>query len=219
MQSENAEMYLVTMALLEENGRPAPIPLPLLAEELDVQSVSVNQMIRKLEEAGLVNYEPYKGVSFTDLGAQQALATLRHRRLWETFFVEHLGYSPHEADTLACRMEHITETDIAARLSYFLDNPQVSPTGKVIPQPGNSVPQFNHIRLSSLQAGQSAEVAAINANPTTSSFLQGHHIRPGVKIKVTAVSGENTWLISAGENSLTLTEEIADTILVTKLEA
>jgi DtxR family Mn-dependent transcriptional regulator len=216
MQSENAEMYLVTMVLLEEEGNPTPIPLPLLAEELEVQAVSVNQMIRKLEEAGLVSYEPYKGVSFTDEGTQEAMAILRHRRLWETFFVEHLGYTSHEADALACRMEHITETEIADRLSQYLNHPQASPTGKVIPQSGSQVTQFNHISLSSLQAGESAEVVAIKANIATTSYLQGQNIGPGTLINVQAVSSNKTWLIYTEKDSLSLTEEIADAILVSR---
>lgn len=219
MQSENAEMYLVSIALLEEEGNQTPIPLPLLAEELDVQTVSVNQMIRKLEESGLVSYEPYKGVSFTEEGELQAQAILRHRRLWETFFVEHLGYSPYEADTLACRIEHITGTEIADRLSEFLNNPQASPTGKLIPQPGSKMPYLNQIPLSSLQSGQSGEVVAINANQTISNYLQGQKILPGIKIEVLAASADKTLLISAEKNSLSLTEEIANSILVTLLEA
>jgi DtxR family Mn-dependent transcriptional regulator len=217
MHSENAEMYLVTMALLEEEGNPAPIPLPLLAEELAVQAVSVNQMIRKLEEAGLVSYEPYKGVSFTDEGERQAVAILRHRRLWETFFVKHLGYTSHEADALACRMEHITETEIANRLAQFLDHPQASPTGKVIPQVDSQLTQIDRIRLSTLQAGESAEVIAIQANSATTSYLNGQNIGPGTLIDVQAISSDKTWLISTERDSLSLTDEIADRILVSKL--
>jgi DtxR family Mn-dependent transcriptional regulator len=217
MQSENAEMYLVTMALLEERGSATPIPLPLLAEELEVQAVSVNQMIRKLEDLGLVSYEPYKGVSFTDEGTQEAMAILRHRRLWETFFVEHLGYTTHEADALACRMEHITETEIADRMAQFLGHPQTSPTGKLIPQTDSRVTQIDHISLSSMQAGEKAEVVAIKANSATTSYLQGQNIGPGTLINVQAVSSDKTWLVSTEKDSLSLTEEIADAILVSRL--
>ena len=70
--SENAEMYLVSMAILAETGALVPIPIPRLAEEMDVQTVSANQMVRKLDEEGLVTYQPYKGVSFTQPGSRRS---------------------------------------------------------------------------------------------------------------------------------------------------
>jgi Mn-dependent DtxR family transcriptional regulator len=42
-----------------------PVPLSKLAEELDISPVSVNEMCRKLQENGLINYQPYKGASLT----------------------------------------------------------------------------------------------------------------------------------------------------------
>ena len=218
MQSENAEMYLVTLALLEEQGAPMPISIPRLAEELEVQVVSANQMIRKLEEKGLVNYRPYKGVSFSAQGAEHARDFLRHRRLWETFFVDHLGYSPSEADSLACRMEHITEPKIAERLSQFLDHPKATPTGKTIPQPGEGAQQHNHLPLTALHAGQEAEVVEVNTDQATSRYLDGQGLHPGVMISINAVSGSHTWLISTGDRSISLSAEIAAAITVSKLE-
>jgi predicted membrane GTPase involved in stress response len=57
--SESVEMYLLRIALLQDEDRP--VPISALAEELAVSPVSANQMCRKLEERGMVHYEPYKG--------------------------------------------------------------------------------------------------------------------------------------------------------------
>ena len=218
MQSENAEMYLVTLALLEEQGAPMPISIPRLAEELEVQVVSANQMIRKLEEEGLVSYQPYKGVSFSEQGAQHARDFLRHRRLWETFFVKHLGYSPEEADTLACRMEHITQPEMAERLFHFLDQPDNSPTGKTISLPGSMEKPVEDLRLSSLHAGQCAEVVKLRVDQATTRYLKGQQLRPGAKIEVLAVSGDGDLLISTPENSISITTELAGSIQVSITE-
>ena len=51
--SESEEMYLIVIAQANEMGQH-PVPLGHLAAELNVQPVSVNQMIKKLEEAGKV---------------------------------------------------------------------------------------------------------------------------------------------------------------------
>jgi Mn-dependent DtxR family transcriptional regulator len=57
--SENEQMYLVTIAKLEEGGHESPVALSELANALSVLPVSVNQMVRKMDESGLVKYYPY----------------------------------------------------------------------------------------------------------------------------------------------------------------
>jgi DtxR family Mn-dependent transcriptional regulator len=215
MQTENAEMYLVTMALLEEQGTPIPIPLPQLAEALDVQVVSVNQMVRKLEEEGLVSYKPYKGVSFSETGAAHARSFLRSRRLWETFFVEHLGYSPAEADALACRMEHVTEEGMTERLSRFLDDPLRSPTGRVIPKKDIPSEEAGSLPLNQLRVGQEAKVIELKTPSVTASYLEANGLTIGSKVRVQAISSDQLWLISVGADSLSLEDSLANQIFVT----
>jgi biotin operon repressor len=48
--SDSMEMYLVTIANLRKGD--APVPLSQLAGSLEVTSVSVNEMCRKLEDYG-----------------------------------------------------------------------------------------------------------------------------------------------------------------------
>jgi Mn-dependent DtxR family transcriptional regulator len=131
--SESEDMYLLTVAKLVEAGAQAPIPVSRLAQELSIQPISANQMIRKLEEAGWLRYTPYKGVELTQEGEGLALRTLRHRRLWEVFLVENLQLSLDEADEMACRLEHILPAEVAERLAGFLGYPATSPRGKPIP--------------------------------------------------------------------------------------
>jgi MarR-like DNA-binding transcriptional regulator SgrR of sgrS sRNA len=59
--SDSMQMYLVTIARLREHQDP--VPLSKLAEALSVSPVSVNEMCRKLQEQGLLVYQPYKGVA------------------------------------------------------------------------------------------------------------------------------------------------------------
>ena len=84
--SESEQMYLITIARLIENGQSEPIPLSDIAKQMSVLPVSVNQMVRKLEGSGFLDYLPYKGVEFTNLGKEIAFRTLRNRRLWEVFW-------------------------------------------------------------------------------------------------------------------------------------
>ena len=72
--SDSMEMYLVTIAKLRKDEEP--VPLSKLAESLDVTSVSVNEMCRKLQDYGFVTYRPYKGAALTNAGEKLANHTL-----------------------------------------------------------------------------------------------------------------------------------------------
>ena len=80
--SESEEMYLITIARAVEDGHPEPVPVSLVARELDVSAVSANQMVRKLAGRNYVEYEPYQGVTLTEPGRAVAASILRRRRLW-----------------------------------------------------------------------------------------------------------------------------------------
>jgi DtxR family Mn-dependent transcriptional regulator len=214
MSSESVEMYLVTIALLGEEGLSGPVPLSRLADELSVQSVSANQMIRKMDDEGMVTYLPYKGVELTEQGSEIANHILRHRRLWEVFFVEQLGLSPGEAEDLACRMEHDTTLKVSERLASFLDDPTVSPSGKVIPA-GQGEPLPNQSwRLSDLKVGQEGEVLAFQGDDISSSFLRNEGLEPGARVMIEAVSSRGAVLVSVGQKRVSITKEIADKIRV-----
>ena len=52
---------------------------------------SVTAMLKRLDELGLVRYEPYHGVSLTPAGERVALEVIRHHRLIESFLAEALA--------------------------------------------------------------------------------------------------------------------------------
>lgn len=211
--SESEEMYLITIAGLSEHEPGNPVPLSHLAAQLAVQTVSANQMIRKLAEADLVRYEPYKGVALTETGWQQAWHVLRHRRLWEVFLVEKLRLSLDEADALACRLEHLTPTDVADKLSDFLGNPTVSPQGKPIPAVEPVLPAPVQ-PLASLSAGQTAHIAAWETSLPAQKFLESEGLRPGVEITILGTGSTGAMLLRTNGHQLHLDAALAQTILV-----
>ncbi len=121
--SESSEMYLISIARLIERGVKEPVALARLAEELSILPVSVNEMVHKLQQDGYLEYRPYRGVTLTGAGRQIAERVLRSRRLWERFLVDHLGVPPAEADSLACRFEHVTPGEVVDQLEQFLSQP------------------------------------------------------------------------------------------------
>lgn len=212
--SESEEMYLVTIARLVENGVEIPVPVSLLAHEMEITAVSANQMIRKLEECELVHYYPYKGVSLTEDGEAAARRVLRHRRLWEVFLVENLQYAPKEAEYLACRVEHVFPDEAAERLADYLGHPDTSPQGKAIPSGDESARLHSDMRLSQLPAGQTGLVRQVTASPETRSFLSSLGIAVGETITVLAAAQSGERLLSAAGNSLHLAAELVDSIWI-----
>ncbi len=56
-----------------------------IAEELATKASSVTDMLKKLTDKGLVNYQKYKGTSLTNEGHAIAVHVVRKHRLWEVF--------------------------------------------------------------------------------------------------------------------------------------
>jgi DtxR family transcriptional regulator, Mn-dependent transcriptional regulator len=213
--SESEEMYLVSIARLKESGVDGPVPLSQLAGELDVLSVSANQMIRKLEENGQVIYTPYKGVELTEKGWARALRVLRYRRLWEVFLVDQLKMLPGEAGEMACKMEHDLPSIAAERLAEFLGNPLVTHEGKPIPA-GESVCQaVMDLPLPLLTVCRSAAISRIAGDTQTASFLNAEALTVGVEIQVLAVGSHGNILLqtNAGKR-VHLSAAVAETIWV-----
>jgi len=217
--SESEQMYLVTMAQLEEKGLCGPFPLSDVAEVLGVLPVSVNQMVRKLADMGLVEYLPYKGVDFTSEGRNIVRQVLRNRRLWELFLVKHLYMTMEEADAQACRMEHITTDHVADRLAVFLGNPSKGLHGNPIPHLENESSYKICFPLYELEVGDQAMVIQLKSDQATQSFLNQEGIQTGCELVCLAKSSQGGALILINENKIHLSKDICETVFVEKIGA
>jgi DtxR family Mn-dependent transcriptional regulator len=213
--SEAEQMYLITIAMAVEDGHQGPVPVPHLADALDVSRVSANEMVKKLAERGLVSYVPYKGADLTPSGASIARTVLRRRRLWALFLADHLGLTPSAADAVACEFEHITPVEVAEQLAHFLGDPSVGPQGKPIPDddhPGSGGVPLH--ALSESLVGQRVEVVRIDAEPASHSFLEGQGIGPGASLVVMALSDDGGCLLDTGRAHVHLSAVLARSVIV-----
>lgn len=182
-------MYLITILRAEEQGHRGPVGLAALAERLEVAPASVNEKIRRMEDRGLVAYEPYKGASLTDEGREVALRVLRSRRLWACFLVDHLGFSPRQADAMACDLEHATNAAATDALNEFLGRPARDPFGAPIPDgPGKGATGSPaDLPLAEATPGTRVEVVGVTAAPEAAGFLAASGLLPGTAVVVAAV--------------------------------
>ena len=217
--SESEEMYLISIANIIENDGLETVPLSQLAETLNIHAVSANQMIRKLEEEGLVNYYPYKGVMLTELGLRIALQMIRNRRLWEVFLVNHLDVPLDDAAEIACGMEHITNGEVCMQLAKFLDYPKFDPYGKPIPEcleGKNILPQIKVFPLSETRLNDQLIIRQIKSDVATRAFLAAEGIYPGAEVEVAGIGEQGGFLLSLKQGRFHVTPSVAEHILVRK---
>lgn len=102
--TEQMEEYLETIYRLEEEGRVARTGE--VAKHLGVAPPSVTDMLQKLEKAGYVVYEPYRGVNLTESGRAIGRSQLEKHRVMQAFLQEVCGMDKQAAHDAACDMEH-----------------------------------------------------------------------------------------------------------------
>jgi len=214
--SESIEMYLLRIALLRREGQP--VPIPVLAQEMAVSPVSANEMCRRLVDKGLIEYEPYRGVSLTAKAEALTRRVLRNRRLWEVFFAEKLGIDPLEADEIACRFEHVTPDDLAERLADFLGHPTCTPQNQFIPYDDRPLPERSVRPLTTLAAGEKGQVSRIGAAEPVKNFLRGYGLCPGVAVTTLAVAADGALLLDIAGQALSLSKPIAAAIDITVID-
>jgi DtxR family Mn-dependent transcriptional regulator len=213
--SESVEMYLLRIALLQE--QTPWVPISVLADELSVSPVSANQMCRRLENKEMVEYQPYKGVQLTPAGEEIAMRVLRKRRLWEVFLADKLNIEPKEAEEMACRFEHVTPDLLANRLAGFLGNPTVSPQREPIPVQAGEAVRRPRRPLTTLLAGEQGQIADIHTGDTVRDFVHAQGVSPGTIVKVIAGTARGSILLEAAGDYLSLAHDVAAQIDVSLL--
>ncbi len=169
MLSITEENYLKAIFKLSEKNRKN-ISTNNIAAEIQTAAASVSDMIRKLSEKKLVNYEKYKGVQLTDKGKKTALSLIRRHRLWEVFLVEKLNFSWHQVHEVAEELEHVSSPLLVARLDEFLDKPKFDPHGDPIPDEHGRMVYHEETTLDQLQPKDKAII--VNVSDQSASFLQ-----------------------------------------------
>jgi DtxR family Mn-dependent transcriptional regulator len=211
--SESTEMYLKAMAEMSDHD---VVSIARLAERLGVTPVSVNEMIKRLGEQGLVSHTPYKGVNLTKRGREVACNVLRRQRLWECFLYDYLKIEWSMVYEFACSLEHATAPEVTEALAGFLGDPKTCPRGNPIPAVDGSFKPLDAIPLSEVKLGQSAHVLAINATATeVLKYLQEKNILPGRDLTVVEVAPmQGPLTLHVAEKDVALGLSVAEFVLV-----
>lgn len=188
-----------------------------IAERMQTRPATVTDMLRKLSEKELINYEKYKKITLTKSGSKQALSIIRKHRLWESFLYAKLNFSWDEVHEVAEQLEHIQSTKLIERLDEFLGYPEYDPHGDPIPKPNGEIPKSAAQLLSERQQGKLSKIVAVK--DTTPAFLQQLErfgLKIGSKITVVEIMPYDKSMIVKTDNdkNLQLSYLIATNLLV-----
>ena len=117
--TEQMQEYLETIYRLEEAGEVARTGE--IARHLELSPPSVTDMLQRLEKAGMVRYEPYKGVVLTEAGRSVGRRQLEKHRIMQAFLQHACGMEHREAHDAACDMEHTLPPQLEAWCAKYLE--------------------------------------------------------------------------------------------------
>jgi DtxR family Mn-dependent transcriptional regulator len=171
MLSFTEENYLKALLKVTlENREKEEAGTNELAAMLGVKPATVNDMLKKLKQKDLIDYEKYGKITLTKAGRKAGLEILRKHRLWETFLYEKLEFSWDEVHQVAEQLEHIQSQKLVDKLDKFLDYPEFDPHGDVIPNAQGELKYNYHVTLDRIEAGKSCKMVAVKDN--SAPFLQ-----------------------------------------------
>ena len=92
-----------------------------IAERLSIRMPSVSEVMRKLAEKKLINYDVRKNISLTPEGKKIAIELDKRHSVLADFFAKILGCPASKAQSIACKVEHVVDSDFCDRLAGFAD--------------------------------------------------------------------------------------------------
>ncbi len=127
-EAEHVEMYLKAIWHIKE--RNEPVKISVIAKMLNVRQPSVVQMLKKLNERELVEYNK-AGVFLTETGEKIGSSMMRNSRLLEVLMDSALKIVVDEE--MVCGIEHHMNMQFTDALCIMLNHPRKCPHDHDIP--------------------------------------------------------------------------------------
>ena len=128
-EAEHVEMYLKAIWHIKERG--GDVKISTIAKMLNVRQPSVVQMLKKLNEKNLVNYNK-AGVFLTKEGENVGASMMRNSRLLEVLMDSALKVEIDEE--MVCGIEHHMNKQFTDALCTMLNHPRKCPHTHEIPR-------------------------------------------------------------------------------------
>ncbi|MBS1607170.1 MAG: metal-dependent transcriptional regulator [Bacteroidetes bacterium] len=214
MLSQTEENYLKNLFNVGDGEKE--VGTNELAAYLGVKPASVNDMLKKLKEKKLVDYEKYGKISLTEEGRRKAVEVVRKHRLWETFLYSTFDFTWDEVHEVAEQLEHIQSAKLVNKLDEFLNYPAYDPHGDVIPNAKGEMPAVHKKTLLEEVVGHHCTMVAVKDN--SAPFLQYvSRLGLGINNKLTVVARhayDGQMEIEVNKKVVTISPRFAQNIVI-----
>jgi DtxR family Mn-dependent transcriptional regulator len=204
--------YLKAIYVLESTEER--VTTSALARRMGVSAPSATAMTKRLDELGLVERLPYRGVALTDEGRRGALEVLRHHRLLERYLVDRLGLALDEVHAEAEMLEHALSEELEAKIDAELGFPTHDPHGDPIPDRELRLVHGESRSLLDLEPGARGSIARVpDGDSELLRYLGELGIVPDASVERLAQApfgGPVTVRTASGEHAIS--RELADRI-------
>lgn len=215
MLTYSEENYLKTIFHLSLNQKKG-VTTNAIAAKIETKASSVTDMIKKLDDKKLVEYQKYQGVKLTEEGLLAAKMIVRKHRLWEVFLVEKLGFSWDEVHDVAEELEHIKSEKLINKLDAYLEYPTEDPHGDPIPNAKGEIKNVEKQLLSDLKPNKSSICVGVKDSSTDFlQYLDKQKIALGSKIEIKDIETfDQSYTIVVDGHEMTISKKIASNLFV-----
>ena len=183
MATKIKENYLKAMYFLDQ--KDSNISLTALAHKMKVSKPTVNNMVKKLQSNGWLEYEKYKPLRLTEEGRKAAALIIRKHRLMEMFLVQVMGFGWEEVHDIAEEIEHIHSTKFFGRMDEILGFPTIDPHGSPIPDKNGHTNKLNYLLLSTIPVNSTVVLRGLrDSSKELLSFLNQKQLQLGTEMNV-----------------------------------
>lgn len=219
MISQTEENYLKTIFTIS-NKEKGPVSTNHIAEALNTSPASVSDMLKRLKDKRLIDYEKYKGVLLSKKGKSLATNLVRKHRLWESFLVQTLKFDWSEVHEIAEQLEHIKSPTLIKKLDEFLGFPKFDPHGDPIPNDLGEFTEMSSDALNELGINEKAKVVGVHdSDAAFLTFLDKIGIGLGSVVEIKDINGYDSSLIIEikGKGEYMISEKVSANIQVKRL--
>jgi DtxR family Mn-dependent transcriptional regulator len=165
------------------NGAEERVLPHRIAERLQVRAPSVTGMLKRLVDAGWIDYAPGQGAVLTAAGVTEARRVIRRHRLVELFLTRVLGLDWSEVDAEAEALEHAISPRLEQAIAAHLGEPLEDPHGHPIPTREGAIARRDLQHLHQFRAGQRVLIReARDDNPERLRHWQALGLTPGATV-------------------------------------
>ena len=188
-----------------------------MAASLHTKPASVTDMLKKLTQKSLLEYEPYQGVRLGKEGKKQALTIVRKHRLWEFFLVDKLQFGWDEVHDVAEELEHISSKKLVDKLDAYLGFPKFDPHGDPIPDSNGIMATIRQFNLIDVKPKVLVEVCSVGSQSAELLELLRHkNIGIGTELQIVRkFEFDHSVEISVkNKPSITISQQLAQALFV-----